>query len=77
MTQAVLEGTFVEVGGVRTFVHDVGSGPAVLLLHGSGPGVSAAANWRLTIPALVEAGYRVIAPDLAAAAGRLVHLELS
>ena len=63
MTQAVLEGTFIEVGGVRTFVHDVGSGPAVLLLHGSGPGVSAAANWRLTIPALVEAGYRVIAPD--------------
>lgn len=63
MTQAVLEGTFVAVGGVRTFVHDVGSGPAVLLLHGSGPGVSAAANWRLTIPALVEAGHRVIAPD--------------
>ena len=46
-----------------TWVHDVGSGPVVLLLHGSGPGVSAAANWRLTIPALVKAGHRVIAPD--------------
>ncbi|HEU5144209.1 MAG TPA: alpha/beta hydrolase [Dermatophilaceae bacterium] len=56
-------GAFVDVGGVKTWVHDVGSGPAVLLLHGSGPGVSASANWRLTIPALVEAGHRVIAPD--------------
>lgn len=61
--QSPLGGGFVEVGGVQTWVHDVGSGPAVLLLHGSGPGVSAAANWRLTIPALVEAGHRVIALD--------------
>ena len=61
--QTELGGGFVEVGGVQTWVHDVGSGPVVLLLHGSGPGVSAAANWRLTIPAIVEAGYRVIAPD--------------
>ncbi len=36
--------------------------PPVLLLHGSGPGVSAAANWRPVIPAL-RAGRRVIAPD--------------
>lgn len=61
--QAALGGQFVDVAGVKTWVHDVGSGPVVLLLHGSGPGVSAAANWRLTIPALVEAGHRVIAPD--------------
>lgn len=61
--QTDIGGGFVEVGGVQTWVHDVGTGPAVLLLHGSGPGVSAAANWRLTIPALVEAGHRVIAPD--------------
>jgi pimeloyl-ACP methyl ester carboxylesterase len=61
--QTDIGGGFVEVGGVQTWVHDVGSGPTVLLLHGSGPGVSAAANWRLTIPALVEAGHRVIAPD--------------
>jgi 2-hydroxymuconate-semialdehyde hydrolase len=36
--------------------------PPVLLLHGSGPGVSAAANWRPVIPAL-SAARRVIAPD--------------
>ena len=36
----------------------------MLLLHGSGPGVSAEANWRLTMPALIEAGHRVVAPDL-------------
>jgi len=36
--------------------------PPVLLLHGSGPGVSAGANWRPVIPAL-SAARRVIAPD--------------
>jgi 2-hydroxymuconate-semialdehyde hydrolase len=36
--------------------------PPVLLLHGSGPGVTAAANWRRVIPALSE-DRRVLAPD--------------
>ena len=49
--------------GIATNYHDVGSGFPVLLIHGSGPGVSAWANWRLTIPALA-AGRRVIAPDM-------------
>ena len=35
----------------------------MLLIHGSGPGVSAYANWRLTIPAL-SARFRVVAPDI-------------
>ena len=35
----------------------------MLLLHGSGPGVSGWANWRPTIPALIRQ-YRVIVPDL-------------
>lgn len=56
-------GSMVAVGGVDTWVHDLGSGAPVMLLHGSGPGVSAFANWRHTIPALVAAGHRVIAPD--------------
>jgi 2-hydroxymuconate-semialdehyde hydrolase len=35
----------------------------VLLIHGSGPGVSAWANWRLVMPALARQR-RVIAPDM-------------
>src|SRR3954453_1086049 len=39
-----------------------GSGPAVLMLHGSGPGTTAAA-WRPLIDAFAGR-FRVIAPDL-------------
>jgi 2-hydroxymuconate-semialdehyde hydrolase len=61
--------TMIPIAGIDTLVVDEGPGAAtpestVLLLHGSGPGVTAMANWRLVIPALVEAGHRVIAPDL-------------
>ncbi|MDY0329152.1 MAG: alpha/beta fold hydrolase [Thiomonas sp.] len=49
--------------GIRTNYHDVGSGPPLLLIHGSGPGVSAWANWRLVIPALARQA-RVVAPDM-------------
>jgi 2-hydroxymuconate-semialdehyde hydrolase len=50
--------------GIQTNYHDHGTGFPVLLLHGSGPGVSAWANWRLTIPVLAQQR-RVIAPDMA------------
>jgi pimeloyl-ACP methyl ester carboxylesterase len=56
-------GRWVDAGGIRTNVHDRGRGDPVVLLHGSGPGVSAWANWRLTIPAL-ERHFRVVAPDI-------------
>ena len=56
-------GQSVYAAGIRTNYHDAGSGSPVLLLHGSGPGVSAWANWRLAIPKLAERR-RVIAPDL-------------
>jgi len=51
-------------GGIATNFHDEGAGSAVLLIHGSGPGVSAWANWRLAIPELSKS-HRVIAPDMA------------
>jgi pimeloyl-ACP methyl ester carboxylesterase len=56
-------GRTVDAGGIATHYHDVGSGQPVLLLHGSGPGVSAWANWQHNIPVLAER-YRVIAPDI-------------
>ncbi len=54
----------IVAAGIRTNYHDQGSGAPVLLVHGSGPGVSAWANWRLVIPALAKQA-RVIAPDMA------------
>jgi 2-hydroxymuconate-semialdehyde hydrolase len=53
----------VLANGIRTNVHDVGQGPPVLLIHGSGPGVTAWANWRLVMPDLARQA-RVIAPDM-------------
>lgn len=49
--------------GIRTNYHDAGAGAPVLLIHGSGPGVSAWANWRLVLPELSKTA-RVIAPDM-------------
>jgi 2-hydroxymuconate-semialdehyde hydrolase len=49
--------------GLETNYHDMGHGQPVLLIHGSGPGVSAWANWRLVLPKLAQTR-RVIAPDM-------------
>lgn len=57
-------GQSIQTGGFATNYHDRGEGPPVLLIHGSGPGVSAWANWRLTIGAL-EGHFRCLAPDMA------------
>jgi len=58
-------GASVLAAGIATNYLEAGdpSAPPVLLLHGSGPGVTAYANWRLTIPALATR-VRVVAPDL-------------
>ncbi|WP_275293137.1 alpha/beta hydrolase [Amycolatopsis sp. La24] len=56
-------GLRVDVHGVATNYHDQGSGDPVLLIHGSGPGVSAWANWRLVLPELAKR-HRVLAPDI-------------
>lgn len=49
--------------GEITHLHQSGSGAPVVFLHGSGTGVSAAANWWLTLPA-IEKDVWAIAPDL-------------
>lgn len=56
-------GSTIDVDGVATNYHDLGSGEVVLLIHGSGPGVSAWANWRTVLPELAKT-FRVIAPDV-------------
>ena len=51
----------VKANGINLAVHEAGSGPAIVLLHGF-PGL--AFTWRHQIPALAAAGYRIIVPDL-------------
>lgn len=51
---------FVAAGGLRWHVQQMGSGPAMLLLHGTG---SATHSWRDLMPALART-FTVIAPDL-------------
>jgi len=45
-------GKSIRTGGVMTNYHEAGSGAPVILIHGSGPGVSAWANWQHAIPVL-------------------------
>jgi pimeloyl-ACP methyl ester carboxylesterase len=50
----------VAVNGVDLHVVDEGEGPPVILAHGF---PELAYSWRHQIPALADAGYRVLAPD--------------
>jgi 2-hydroxymuconate-semialdehyde hydrolase len=54
----------IQTGSFKTNYHDLGSGFPVTLLHGSGPGVTAWANWGKLFP-LIKDDFRVIAPDMA------------
>jgi 2-hydroxymuconate-semialdehyde hydrolase len=56
-------GAYREVKGINTFYHHAGSGRPVVLIHGSGPGVSAWANWRLVLPELSQ-HFAAYAPDI-------------
>ena len=56
-------GRRVRTGAFESNVHDLGQGRPLLMIHGSGPGVSAYANWRLAMPVLARRR-RVIAPDM-------------
>ena len=59
----LLEDKWIETAdGELTHYHELGEGTPILFLHGSGTGVTAAANWWLNLPALSEQG-RCIAID--------------
>ena len=53
--------TAIATNGVELSVLDEGEGPLVVLCHGF---PELAYSWRHQIPALTEAGYRVVAPDM-------------
>lgn len=57
-------GRTVSAAGLATNTLEAGDGSPLLLLHGSGPGVTAYANWRLVIGPFSRR-FRVVAPDLA------------
>lgn len=57
-------GRTISANGIATNYLQAGSGDPVVLIHGSGPGVTAYANWRLVIPKLAPR-FRVLAPDIA------------
>ena len=52
---------WVDVGELRLHCVEAGTGPLVVLLHGFPEFWYA---WRHQLPALADAGYRVVAPDL-------------
>lgn len=54
----------VQTGAFHTNYHDWGSGNPVLLIHGSGPGVSSWANWGRVLPRLSQSR-RTLAIDMA------------
>lgn len=51
----------VQTNGIELSVIDEGEGPSVVLCHGF---PELAYSWRHQLPALTEAGYRVLAPDM-------------
>jgi pimeloyl-ACP methyl ester carboxylesterase len=61
--QIVVAPRSVDARGIETSYLEAGSGDPVIMLHGSGPGVSALANWQHNIPMLAQR-FRVLAPDI-------------
>ena len=57
-------GRSLDVAGSPVRVHELGTGPPVLLLHGSGPGTTAWGAWAAVATALA-ARHHVVAPDQA------------
>lgn len=62
MTTALDERT-VTVAGKPIFYAETGTGPAVVMLHGGGPGASGVSNYSRNIDALAQR-FRVIVPDM-------------
>jgi len=51
---------FIDTGRIRWHVQEMGDGPSILMLHGTG---ASSHSWRDVMPALAD-DYEIIAPDL-------------
>ncbi len=58
------QATYRVAGDYDIHLADVGNGPVIVFIHGSGPGASGQSNFRQNVDAFVAAGYRVILPDM-------------
>lgn len=58
-----VRGKSIVAAGHTTNYHEMGEGPPLIMLHGSGAGVSAWENWHLVMPTFAQR-FRVIAPDI-------------
>jgi 4,5:9,10-diseco-3-hydroxy-5,9,17-trioxoandrosta-1(10),2-diene-4-oate hydrolase len=56
-------GRTVQVGQRQIHLVELGAGPAVLMLHGGGPGASGLSNYSRNVEALAQR-FRVLVPDL-------------
>ncbi|MEB3021118.1 alpha/beta fold hydrolase [[Mycobacterium] crassicus] len=74
MTTTDLTERTVDVAGRPIFVTEAGSGPAVVLLHGGGPGATGVSNYSRNIDALAQ-NFRVIVPDMPGYGGSAKHVD--
>ena len=58
------ETTYRVAGGYDIAITETGEGPAVVFIHGSGPGASGLSNFKQNVAAFADAGYRVLLPDM-------------
>ena len=64
----------LDVGPLRMRIAEQGEGPLVLLVHGW---PESWYSWRHQIPALAEAGYRAVAPDMRGYGGTTAPAEIT
>ncbi len=59
------EGTskFIQAGPLKLHYHEAGKGPALIMIHGGGPGAGGWSNYRRNVDHFAE-HFRVILPDL-------------
>ncbi len=64
MTETSLETQYVESPNGRVAYQEAGQGPALILIHGGGPGAYGYSNYKKNVAPLAQSGNRVIVIDL-------------